>query len=37
MNIFDSISELLQQLFDQLVNLLAPLLELLGIDSGGEE
>lgn len=36
MDIFDSISELLQQLFDQLVNLLAPLLELLGIDTGDD-
>ncbi len=37
MNIFDSIAELLQQLFDQLVNLLAPLLELLGIESGNDD
>lgn len=37
MNIFDSIAELLQQLFEQLASLLAPLLELLGIDSGDDE
>jgi len=36
MNLFESISELLQQLFEQLTNLLAPLLELLGL-GGGEE
>lgn len=35
MDIFNSIVELLQNLFDQILELLAPLLELLGV--GGED